>query len=127
MTSLKQMDQRIGNYPAPDGSEFSGIGRGFLIGQQYKDDGTELIDSRTQRPLSFTRDVPLAGAATDKGIRTIKYHPSNASKYILFRYADVILMKAEAIMRGGSGAPSALEIVNDLRATRGASALASLG
>jgi hypothetical protein len=119
-------DQRIGNYPAPDGSKFSGIGRGFLVGQQYKDNGTAMVDSRSQKPLKFTPDVPLSGAATEKGIRVIKYHPSNAGKYILLRYADVYLMKVEAVMRGGSGNKSALELVNDLRAVRGASALSSL-
>lgn len=118
-------DQRIGNYPAPDGTEFSGIGRGFLIGQQYQDDGAELIDTRSNQPLKFTRDVPLAGAATDKGIRAIKYHPSNKGQYILLRYADVVLMKAEAMMRSGDSG-GALSMVNDLRAARGASALSSL-
>lgn len=121
-------DQRKGNYPTPDGSQFSGIGRGFLFGQQYKDDGTEVIDTRTQKPLSFTLDVPLSGAATDKGVRVIKYHPANAGQYIFFRYADVLLMKAEAIHRGGTdpGGKTALELVNELRTTRGAAALGSL-
>ncbi len=121
-------DQRKGNYPAPDGSNFSGIGRGFLIGQQYKDDGSVLIDTRTQKPLSFTQDVPLSGAATDKGIRVIKYHPADAGQYILLRYADVVLMKAEAVLRGGTdpGGKTALELVNQLRQTRGASQLNSL-
>lgn len=118
-------DQRIGNYPTPDGSEFSGIGRGFLIGQQYNDDGSQTIDSRSQQPLVFTEDVPLAGAATPKGIRAIKYHPSDAGKYILFRYGDVMTMKAEALMRSGS-TNEALAVLNDLRAARGASQLTKL-
>ena len=121
-------DQRKGNYPTPDGSAFSGIGRGFLFGQQYKDDGSILVDTRTQKPLSFTSDVPLSGAATDKGIRVIKYHPANSGQYIFYRYADVLLMKAEAILRGGTdpGGKSALELVNGLRQVRGASQLNSL-
>jgi hypothetical protein len=119
-------DQRKGNYPAPDGSNFSGIGRGFLVGQQYKDDGSVLIDSRSQKPLVFSPDVPLSGAATEKGIRVIKYHPANAGKYILLRYADVVLMKAEAILRGGTSAQTALEVVNGLRAKRSAAALGTL-
>ncbi|MEI6409439.1 MAG: RagB/SusD family nutrient uptake outer membrane protein [Bacteroidota bacterium] len=119
-------DQRKGNYPTPDGSKFSGIGRGFLLGQQYKDNGAIIINSRNQKPLAFTSDVTLSGAGTEKGIRVIKYHPSNAGKYLLLRYADVYLMKAEAIMRGGTGDKSALELVNNLRTIRGASALPSL-
>jgi len=119
-------DPRIGNYPTPDGSEFSGIGRGFLIGQQYDDSGEVLIDSRSKKPLQFTSDVPLSGAATEKGIRAIKYHPADAGKYILLRYADVALMKAEAILRGGTSADDPLTIVNDLRAARGAKTLPSV-
>ncbi len=119
-------DPRIGNYPAPDGSEFSGIGRGFLIGQQYDDAGAVLIDSRSKKPLQFTTDVPLSGAATDKGIRAIKYHPADHGKYILLRYADVALMKAEAILRGGTSSQTALEVVNELRTARGAKPLTSI-
>lgn len=118
-------DPRIGIPAKGDGKEFSGIGRGFLIGKQIMDNGKDLIDTRTQKVLSFTRDVPLAGAATDKGIRVIKYHPSDASKYILMRYAEAALMKAEAQFRGGNTA-GALTTVNSLRTTRGAKALASL-
>jgi len=51
------------------GDEFSGIGLGFLIGQQKKDNGENIIDNRTGLPLQFTSDVPLSGAATNKGIR----------------------------------------------------------
>jgi hypothetical protein len=119
-------DMRKGVPPTGDGSAFSGIGRGFLIGNQIHDDGKPLIDTRTQRQLSFTRDVTLSGAATDKGIRVIKYHPSDNGQYIFLRYADVYLMKAEAIMRGGTGDMTALEMVNTLRAARGASALGSI-
>lgn len=121
-------DQRIGNYPTPNGSNFSGIGRGFLLGQQYKDNGDIVINSRNQQPLVFTRDVPLTGASTEKGIRVIKYHPANAGQYILLRYADVFLMKAEAVHRGGTdpGGKTALQLVNELRQVRGASQLPSL-
>ncbi|MEA5405556.1 RagB/SusD family nutrient uptake outer membrane protein [Arcicella sp. DC2W] len=118
-------DQRIGEPAKGNGKEFSGIGRGFLIGTQIDDNGKPLIDTRTQKVLSFTRDVPLAGAATDKGIRVIKYHPSDAGKYILMRYAEVFLAKAEALYRSGNAA-GALLLINQLRVARGASAIASL-
>lgn len=121
-----ETDSRKGLDPTPDGSEFSGIGRGFLIGQQFNDSGDPIVDSRSQQPLQFTRDVPLAGAATDKGIRAIKYHPADHGQYILLRYADVLLMKAEAIMRGGSSSSTALDVVNDLRAARGAEPIGTL-
>jgi hypothetical protein len=118
-------DKRIGIPAKGDGTQFSGIGRGFLIGQQIDDKGKAMIDSRSQKPLAFTRDVPLAGAATDKGIRVIKYHPADAGKYILLRYAEVYLAKAEAQLRGGNAA-GALATINALRVNRGASALTAL-
>lgn len=118
-------DPRIGNYPAPDGSEFSGIGRGFLIGQQFADDGSKVIDTRTQKDLVFTSDVPLAGAATDKGYRAIKYHPADADKYILLRYGEVVMNKAEALFRKGD-TNGALAVINEVRNARGAPEISSL-
>ena len=112
--------------PVAAGEEFHGIKLGFLTGQQFQDDGvTEVIDNRTALPLSFTPDVPLAGASTDKGYRAMKYHPSSFgdTKYVLLRYADVLLMKAEAELRGGTG--DATATVNSLRAMRGAADLGS--
>jgi starch-binding outer membrane protein, SusD/RagB family len=122
-------DQRIGSPAKGKGAAFDGIGLGFQIGDQIKGDGSPLIDSRTSKRLSFTRDVPLAGAATDKGIRAIKYHPNLGDdakgKYIIFRYGDVFTMKMEAQARGGVGtlAPlTALASANALRAARGTTA-----
>ena len=129
-------DQRLGKgpgttgyvYDAADfpGGNATGMGYGFLIGQQYNDDGTETVDSRTQLPLSFTTDVPLAGASTEKGIRVMKYHPSvsdfDTRNYVLMRFGEAYLMRAEAMMR--MGAAGALAEVNALRVIRGATVLA---
>ena len=120
-------DQRKGFAAKKDGSAQAGIGLGFLAGQQYKANGAILNDSRTNKPLSFTADVPLAGAATDKGIRVIKYHPATAGQYIILRYGDVYTMKMEAQFRGGTGgAAAALVTANALRTVRGASLLTAL-
>lgn len=118
-------DQRKTLAAKKDGKSFSGLGKGFLRGQQYKDDGSILVDSRTKKPLSFTDDVPLSGAATDKGIRVIKYHPADANRYILQRYGELVLMKAEAQFRGGDAA-AALVTINALRAKRGAALLTAV-
>ncbi|KAA0989808.1 RagB/SusD family nutrient uptake outer membrane protein [Dyadobacter aurulentus] len=118
-------DSRIGRPAAGNGKQYSGIGYGFLIGQQVDDSGKDIVDTRSKKPLVFSRDVPLAGAATEKGIRVIKYHPSSTGKYILLRYAEVYLIKAEAMLRGGDTA-GALKLINDLRVLRGAKALATL-
>jgi len=111
------------------GDEFSGIGLGFLIGQQKKDNGENIIDNRTGLPLQFTSDVPLSGAATNKGIRVIKYHPAFYDKYILLRYAEVYLNMVEAKVRGGthaSSATTALQDINALRTIRGAAPLGAV-
>jgi starch-binding outer membrane protein, SusD/RagB family len=118
-------DARIGSPAKGDGKDFSGIGLGFLIGKQIDDKGKDLVDTRTNRVLSFTRDVPLAGAATDKGIRVIKYHPATFGQYIIMRYSEGVLIKAEAQLRGGNTA-GALATVNALRAARKAAPLTSL-
>ncbi|WP_296621717.1 RagB/SusD family nutrient uptake outer membrane protein [Marivirga sp.] len=106
-----------------------GYGFGFLVGQQYGYDGQEL-STRNGAPLAFTAELPgLAGNGESTGIRILKYHPENGGAFpnrqILFRYADAVLMKAEAhLWKGNSG--EALQIVNDLRDLRGASQLANL-
>jgi starch-binding outer membrane protein, SusD/RagB family len=113
----------------PFGNEFAGIGLGFLAGQQKKDDGTNITDTRTGLPLQFTPDVPLSGAATNKGIRVMKYHPAFYDKYVLLRFGEVYLNMVEAKVRGGSHASSpttALQDINDLREIRGAAPLTSV-
>ncbi len=109
-----------------DGSD---IGIGFLYGQQYELDGT-MTEDRAGQPLFYTKELPgLVGNPENSGIRVLKYHPSNgayAEHMILFRYADAHLMKAEAVMRGGSAGQSALELVNELRVLRQATPLSSL-
>jgi starch-binding outer membrane protein, SusD/RagB family len=128
-----ESDERRG-YAAGDvpglsfGSPFAGIGLGILTGQQKKDDGTDIVDTRTGLPLQFTPDVPLSGAATNKGYRVMKYHPAFYDKYVLLRFGEVYLNMVEAKVRGGSHASSpstALEDINALRALRGAPALVS--
>ncbi|MGB0862343.1 MAG: RagB/SusD family nutrient uptake outer membrane protein [Saprospiraceae bacterium] len=125
--SFEAGDARLGEAATPDGSGFSGIGTGFLKGEQKNDDGDVIANSRQGGiPLAFTEAIKLSGAQTDEGIRVIKYHPADAGNYIFLRYADVWLMKAEAIMRGGSSSDDALSMVNTLRTARGASTLTAL-
>jgi hypothetical protein len=120
-------EERRGYVPA-DGSHL-GIGFGFLVGQQYDATGNKLKD-RAGNDLVFTKDFPgLVGNNERNGIRVIKYHPENgsfANHEIIFRYADAYLMKAEAIMRGGSSSETALDMVNNLRTIRSASSLTTI-
>ncbi|MGI4822305.1 MAG: RagB/SusD family nutrient uptake outer membrane protein [Janthinobacterium lividum] len=125
---------------------------GFLIGQQYFLNGTTkrggldsaLVD-RTGAPLAFTREVKIieTGANLEvTGIRPMKYPPDFTNNsagtidndMVHFRLPDVLLMKAEAILRGGTATtagtygstPTAL--VNSIRtdASRNAGALATV-
>ena len=122
---FEDSDIRKGIPAKADGSEFSGIGRGFLLGAQVNDNGEVITNSRNNQPLAFQEDVDLIGADTDDGIRVIKYHPADKGNYILLRYADAYLMKAEAMLRS-SDAGGALAMVNELREKRGASPLTAL-
>lgn len=114
-------EERRGYVPT-DGSTL-GIGYGFLIGQQFDENGEAMTD-RIGNPLDFTRELPgLLGNNEVTGIRVIKYHPVNGGftgHQIVFRYADAHLMKAEAIHRGGTSSETALGLINDLRAMRNA-------
>lgn len=113
----------------------SNVGNGFLIGQQYDLNGAPLED-RAGNPLAFTKEFTdntgtpnLINNNEITGIRVMKYSPAFGDRrthQIVFRYADAHLMKAEAIMRGGTSSESALDIVNQLRAIRGVSNFTSL-
>ena len=130
--SFEPGDERIGgSYPGL--SDKIGLKTGFLIGQQYGP-GQVALKNRSGQPLVFTPDANLLFATEEKGIRVIKYLPKpNATNngindqagndYIFLRYADVLLMKAEALQRGGTDATggSATLLVNNLRSVRGAS------
>jgi hypothetical protein len=121
---FESQDQRKGKPATPDGSEYSGLARGFLLGQQFDDDGEPIVNSRNQQPLAFTSEVPLVGASSEQGIRVIKYHPADKGQYILLRYGDVYLMKVEALWRKGDD--GALILLNTLRNVRGATPLVSI-
>lgn len=118
-------DQRKGRDGARDGTEFQGVGYGFLVGPQFNDDNQPVTNSRTGTPLVFTPDVPLAGANSAQGIRVMKYHAGQYGDYIFLRMGDVVTMKAEAMLRSGD-AGGALAVVNSLRQARGAADLAAL-
>jgi len=117
----------------PDLKATYGLRAGLLFGQQYNKDGVALKD-RQGNPLSFTMESPIivSGALLEvSGVRFMKFIPPATNedvpgnKFGFFRYSDVLLMKAEALLRT-SNASGALTIVNDLRAVRGAAALASI-
>jgi len=89
--------------------------------------------------IVLRQSVPSFDAGNDEiawnmGYRNIKFYPDASSlsrnqnnDEPVFRYSDIILMKAEAILRGGAatGGATALSLVNQLRAVRTTSAALS--
>lgn len=91
---------------------------GFLIGQQYSYTGVKLFDETAGSNLIFNKHIPalLMDASYTfeeirmSGARPIKFEIKMGAKanlsndFPLFRYADVLLMKAECMIRqGGNG------------------------
>lgn len=132
-------DQRRGiayTYPGSRPNPGKRVNVGFLIGQQYNLTTDEPLKDRKGNPLAFTPEVKLRETDPNTlevtGIRVIKYPYDYATSgdqknndWALFRYADVLLMKAEALLRTGKEA-DALILVNQVRAKRLATPLLTL-
>ncbi|TDS12374.1 RagB/SusD family nutrient uptake outer membrane protein [Sphingobacterium paludis] len=142
---FSESDERRGiyyDYPADTtGNRRRGYRRqnvGFFVGQQYNWSTNQPLMARNpaNAPLSFTREVTIrtSGATLEvAGIRPVKYAFDYAvtgqrnNDWVVFRYADVLLMQAEAALRGGTGsAADALTLVNSIRTNRGVPAMTSL-
>lgn len=124
----------------PGMTDSIGVWAGILEGQQYDryTSPTTPVGPLTDRggnPLIFTREVDMLYSNERMGLRVLKYliKPDQFNEpgtdFVFFRFADALLMKAEAHFRKGE-TPQALTIVNQIRATdpnnRGASPLASI-
>jgi hypothetical protein len=130
---FEAVDQRRGAaYPGV--TNVTGLRVGFLEGQQFNETGVALKD-RKGNNLAFTRKVALQETGNDlevTGIRVMKYVPDFSqgvdgpaeNEVVIFRLADVMLMKAEALLRKGSTA-AALSVMNQVRVARGATNLSS--
>jgi hypothetical protein len=139
------IDTRIGRRTTSNVASYkaSGIRPGFLVGQQFDQNGVALQD-RKKNPLSFTPTIASNMIETGSnlevtGIRVDKYPPDfsdPSGKYysanpgnwmMIFRYPEVVLMVAEAKMRAATkDVPGALALINGLRTARGASTVASM-
>ncbi|MFM1753450.1 MAG: hypothetical protein RLZZ236_389 [Bacteroidota bacterium] len=114
----------------------NGKGLGFLQGQVYKNgivSTANALKDRYNNPLNFTASISLITSSTTgetAGIRGIKYIPDAANliqpdnDLVLMRYADALLMKAEAILRGGTGT-GAIAILNSLATRAGVNTVTS--
>jgi hypothetical protein len=139
----------FGNYPGTTGlgpqfTSVTGMRVGMLLGQQVNGAGANILD-RKGNPLSFTKAVALkesnANTLEMTGIRVVKYVQDRVHQFpadndlVIFRLADILLMKAEAILRGGAATTgpggygaNAAAIVNNIRThpSRGLTALATV-
>lgn len=91
----------------------------------------ELTPNVVLRQDSAMFDCGNDEIAWNMGYRNIKFYPDATSTsrnqnndMPVFRYADILLMKAEAILRGGTATQgqTALSLVNDVRSNRTTSA-----
>jgi starch-binding outer membrane protein, SusD/RagB family len=131
-------DKRVGGVAYPGVTDVSGLKPGLVVGQQFNEKGDSLKD-RQGNPLKFTPEVKLIEIDKNRlevaGIRVIKYPPDYTAysdgnprnQLQIFRYADVVLMLAEARLRQSSpDVAGALALINPLRLARGATVLTSI-
>jgi hypothetical protein len=114
------------------------------VGPQFRADGAPLMDGTYQinyNPnLNYANYDQIAasgyGPGRSAGARNIKYYPDSRSNggnqnndLVFFRYADILLYKAELFARGYSSAnvtaASALGVFNDVRNRAGVATLVS--
>jgi hypothetical protein len=127
---------RRGNVYYPGLTNKIGMKVGLLQGQQLDENGANRKD-RNGANLTFNLAVNLVepdpATLEDNGVRIIKYAPDNenynsgqqGNQLQIFRYADVLLMMAEAQLRQNNAA-AALILVNQLRVARKAAPLANV-
>lgn len=131
--NFEPADKRRGiayDYPGGPPNPGRRVNVGFLVGQQYDWETDEPLQDGTSAPLIFTPDVKSIETGLNlelTGIRPLKYARDNVNPwspdndFVFFRFPDVLLMKAEAILRGGtpttagSYGNTALSIVNAIR------------
>lgn len=118
--SAMGISQFIDTYDADD----KRLANTWLIGPQFAADGTTpLLGSYDQagKPLNFTKDIP-DGLFTgeSEGYRMNKFEVKTGAKsnlsndYPFFRYAEVLLMKAECQLRSGNSGEAA-QLVTQVR------------
>lgn len=120
--------------------------KNFLAGPQFSSSGVRLQDLSFENTdpdgadLTFTPFItalkPKAGAPfgslRQEGARVGKFEfPLGSTRdlsndFPIFRYADILLMRAEALWRLNSGSTEALTLVNQVRTRAGVPVLASI-
>lgn len=114
---------------------------GLLVGPQFSSSGEPLIDNDIAEGhhLTLQVDIPelsmtgqLAGPSREAGARFAKFEyetgatPNLNNDFPVFRYADVLLSKAEALWRQNNGSGEALALVNQIRQRAGVATFSQL-
>lgn len=117
----------------------------FIAGIQYRSDGTQVIDDGAEagdpdgKPLNFGNIGSSIGQINELGPQAFRQSGVRIGKwefeqggtsdmnndFAVFRYADVLLMKAEALWRLGNPT-AALPLVNQIRQRAGLTGINSL-
>lgn len=120
------LDERLGN---------------FIVGPQFTAAGERIMDSgvfsdfdKNGPPLTFTPAINdlQAVACRQCGARIGKYEfemgigGNMSNDFVVYRYADVLLMKAEALWRQNPGSGEALALVNQVRTRSGVDPFSAL-
>ena len=113
----------------------------YLVGQQFSvrypypqhkdilyastDNSIKLKDGGTGLPLIYEPNFNVIASSEGffrlVGARSIKYFPEAgttgdiSNDVVIFRYADILLMKAEALLRSQGNTAQALDLVNQVR------------
>jgi len=102
--------------------------KGWQVGQQYDADGVTPLKTRGSDgslPLDFEPTIStLTNAHEFEGVRQQKWqitpgYQSMDADYSLFRYSDVLLMKAECVLRTSGDVPTALSYIAPVRQRAG--------
>lgn len=104
------------------------LGWSFYMGQQYGSDGTPLkctgiVPSDLDQPLVYTNTLSdIENAHEWEGYRFGKFEIKMETEWVVdndwpaMRYAEVLFMKAEALLRSGGDKDEAANLVNQVRA-----------
>ncbi|MEP7268732.1 MAG: RagB/SusD family nutrient uptake outer membrane protein [Saprospiraceae bacterium] len=112
----------------------------LLAGPQFAASGARLMDGGAEandpdgKPLTFTPEINehFPNAIRQAGTRIGKFEyasgatPNLSNDFPIFRLADIMLVKAEALWRKNAGDATALAIVNQVRARALATPFAAL-
>jgi len=128
-----------GNLQLSTGTQDSRLSN-FVVGPQFNSNGTRATDPGADAsdpdgaPLTFTPEINeiFPNGWRQGGARIGKYEyeiggtPNMSNDFVIFRYADILLARAEALWQLSNSSTEALGIVNDIRSRAGVDDFTSL-